>query len=641
MRHAHYWKLAGAKCAPAEMVVFDCETWHDWAAREPSGEWHTLRLGCALAYRLERGKRTRVKRLTFYEPRPFWELVESRLNKRRPVWVFAHNASYDLGVVGTWRFLLSPEVEVEKAAISGQILYIKCVYRGCGIVFCDTLNYWKSSLKSVGKAVGVEKLDMPTQYHQDYVWEAYCKNDVDVTAAAIDALIAFTRKERLGPWQPSIASLSFSGYRSRFMREKVLVHDTVPILKLEREAYYGGLVETPVVGKRIEGPVYELDVCSMYPAVCRNPLPYYMKDWSDKIGVDGLKRLANKYMLCADVLIESQSDPYPVRLKDGTYHPTGKYRTSLAHPELMDAIGKGYVKWVYRAAWYRHAPIFREYMEHFIGMKSKYRKQPGGEAFATLCKYYGNSLYGKTGQLTPKWVEWNSAAMKDIEVMHGLPEGYLDGYRKPPDQYRMEDHARLPGCDEPFDVRNYYGVVEIRIGEAESRDSCPIIAATVTSYARCLLRSYIRTAGVANVYYCDTDSVWTNEEGKRNLETSGVVADDRLGFLSVKDTHEFLTVYGAKDYETNLVRRLKGIRPTAESDGQGGWTQLHFPSAAAQVSLSRTGGVFVDRVTKHCHRKLTKCVRLPDGRTRPLVFPAENPELAKRPKVRRVRGKLS
>lgn len=627
MRNCHYWKLAGAKMAPSEIVVFDCETWHADRAAVAGGEFHTLRLGCALAYRLVNGKRTRIQRLTFRVAEAFWDLVWSRTSKQRPVWVFAHNAAYDLGVVGGWKVITGSGMSVEKAAVSGQILYIKCVKHKCGLVFCDTLNYYRCSLRELGKGVGIPKGEMPSQDAPDSDWEAYCRNDVDVTAAGIDALIAFNRKEELGPWQPSIAGLAFSGFRARFMKEKVLVHNYRAALACERESYYGGVVDCPRIGRISAAPIYELDVCSMYPSVCREPVPTVYVDHSFRVGPQVMAKLAQKYMLCGRVTVETYDYPYPVRGKQGTYYPLGRYETCLAHPELLHALHHGHIKWIHFLAWYRYSPIFREYMEHFVSKKSEYR-QSGNEAFATICKYFANSLYGKTGQLTPQWQQWGGEALTTLEERYGLAEGTLtDRYMKPPDLYELEEHVRLPEIPEPLEVRDYYGCVEVKTGDSESRDSCPVIAATITSRARMLLREYQRIATSGHWFYCDTDSIWTDETGYTNLVNAGCVEDESLGKLSLKKKHDWLDVWGPKDYETNLVKRLKGIRAGTKPDDKGGWTQLHFPSAAQQIRTGKDGGVFVASVTKHLNRKLTKCVQLPDGTTRPLVFPTENPEL--------------
>ena len=50
-------------------------------------------------------------------------------------------------------------------------------------------------------------------------------------------------------------------------------------------------------------------------------------------------------------------------------------------------------------------------------------------------------------------------------------------------------------------------------------DSCPIIASTVTAYARCYLFDIMRKAGLENVLYCDTDSVFLTEDGYEGIRS--------------------------------------------------------------------------------------------------------------------------
>lgn len=630
MRNAHYWKEAGAKSAPSSILVFDTETWHGERATVSGGEWQTLRLGCAMHYRLEKGKRTRTSKITFRTSDQFWNFVRSKLDKSRPLWVFAHNIAYDLGVVSGWRIITGPEYLAEKAAVSGQIFWLKGEVESCGLNFCDTFNYYRCALSTIGKAFGLDKLDMPDQSESDSAWERYCWRDVEVTALAVDSLIGFTRQQCLGPWQASIAGLAFSAYRSRFMKHEVLVHSNRRVLEMERSAYYGGLVDVARVGKVPSDCVWELDVCSMYPAMCCYPLPYRFKDWTHNADVGTLRHLAKTFMLIADVIVETPEFPYPVKGKRGTYFPVGRFRTSLCHPELMHAVRCGHVAKVHKVAWYHHAPIFSDYIAFFMELKTLHDK-PDTEALRTLDKYYLNNLYGKTGQLTPQWQQWGEAALTNLEDRYGLSPGTLEPhYCKPPDLHSPESVYNFLAIPEPIPIRNYYGVVEIQVGEAESRDSCPAIAATITSYARMLLRRFQEIAGPRNWFYCDTDSIWTNTNGFVNLWNAGVIRDAELGYLDVKKFHGELTVFGPKDYTTLTATRSKGIRPTARKTSDGGWEQLQFPSALQQIRLGSNGGVFVKSVVKHLKRTLTKCVVEPSGWTRPLVFPTEHPEADKK-----------
>lgn len=626
MRKPHYWRHAGAASAPANVLVFDCETWHDYAALVPGGELQTLRLGVAYAYRLERGRRTRFQRITFKDRHTFWEFLHSRLDKRRPLWVVGHNLGYDWGVVGGWGVVTGEHYGVQKAAVSNQLFYMKGVYKGCGLTLVDTFNYYRTSLAAIGKSLGLAKLGFPKQTDPDDVWETYCDRDVEVTALALDNLIQFVRTEQLGPWQASIAGLAFSAFRARFMRDKVLVHVNPPALRLERAAYCGGIVDTPRVGRVLVSPVHEMDVCSMYPAVCRYPLPTRLKGCTARIGDKVVRKLMKDYSVIADVTVDTNDYPYPVKLKDGTYYPLGTYRCTLAHPELEAAFQRGHVKYIHRAAWYYQAPLLKEYMEFFVGKKTEFR-HAGNEAWATVAKYFANNLYGKTGQLTPQWREWGPDAMRLLETRYNLPPDSLSRYDdKPPTLYSLEETMELHGVPEVVHVRDYYNVVEVKVGESESRESCPAIAATVTSYARVLLREYQAIAGPGEWFYSDTDSIWVSDTGRKRLEASGRVGDEVLGYLSCKGTHEWLHVYGPKDYETPTFRRLKGVKASAKSDGKGGWVQLQFPSPLTQIADGADGGVFVRHITKRLKRQLKRCKVTEDGSTRPLRFPTEYPK---------------
>ena len=637
IRPAHYWRSAGASSAPSNILVFDTETWHGERASIEGGEWHTLRLGCALAYRLDRHGRSRLKRLTFRDADAFWSLVRSRLDTRRPLWIVGHNLPYDLGVVGGWSVITSDGFQCERLAVSGTLTWIKGVLWDRPVNFCDTLNYYKCSLASVGRAVGVAKHDMPSQDASDDTWERYCNNDVDVTAAGWDRLIEFVRKEELGPWQPTIAGLAFSGFRSRFMGHKVLCHSNPWVLRLERDSYYGGIVDFPRVGVTIPGPIYEADVVSMYPSVCMQPLPVKLLGQGKGLTVRDVERLLTRRHVIAEVTVETHDATYPCRLRGGVYYPHGVYRTTLATPELRLALERGHVRRVHFAAWYAAEPVFARYMRHFVESKEGYKKA-GNDAYSTICKYLANSLYGKTGQTSPVWRAWDRSAMMVLEGDHRLPEGALAKYYdRPPDLYEPEEHVRLPGIPHPLEVRDLWGFVEVRVGERESRDSCPAIAATVTSYARCLLRQYQSIAGRGDWYYSDTDSLWVSSRGLSRLQADGVVAPGRLGMLDVKtdDTgsmieHKCLYVHGPKDYETDTVRRLKGVRANATPTADGGWCQLHFPTALGQIRDRRDNGVYVRRVTKHLRRAIKRLVVGRDGHTRPMVFPHECPEECER-----------
>jgi len=639
-RTHHYLKKARSTQTPSEIIVVDTETWHGDKAKVAGGERHRLRLGVALAYRYERGKRTRVQELVFHDSREFWEFTFARLSNRRPVWVFAHNAPYDLGILDGWNIIRSDDYECQRCAISQGLLHVKGYWKGKGLNFCDTGNYYHCSLAAIGKAVALPKLTMPEQSATDRDWEKYCRNDVQVTAKGLDALLDFIRENDLGPWQISIAGLAFSAFRRNFMKHKVLCHVYHDVLKMERSAYFGGLVDTNFVGRVPADRVWEVDVCSMYPAMCMKNMPSRLIGTSERISRSLLEELGSSFMIMADVTVESSTYRYPVRTPKGTVYPHGRFRTCLAHPELMIALKAGHVKWVHRCAWYEAEPIFADYMKWFTDRKIAY-KNAGNDAFSTLCKYFANSLYGKMGQLTPQWAQWGPEAIRDLEKLHGLDPfslKHLDS--EPPHGKLPEETMYLADHDISIDFREYWGYVEMKLGHLESRDACPAVAACVTSYARVFLRECQDVAGDRNWYYSDTDSLWVNDEGKERLCEKSLVAPGVLGKLEVKGSYDYLLVHGPKDYETPLCCKLKGIKLSKtdrvdpgciaipirsgtdtlyiHQTADGKYKQLQFPGAVKQLADNTPGEVFVRDVEKKLYRQITKCRVLDSGWTEPL-----------------------
>lgn len=624
-RTAHYWRATGRTACPDSFVVFDSET---LPKRHPAGlcgEYHVLRLGCALAYRLERGRRTRVAECTYRTAQQFWAFVRSRLSKDRPLWVFAHNIAFDLGTVDGWTRLSATDCQWSTAIWEGGTFYFRGFMDGKPIVLCDTGNYYKCPLSSIGRAVGLPKLPMPDFDEDDAAWVIYCRNDVEVAARGIDTLLAFWREHQLGPWQPTIASLAFSTYRCRFLFPKCLVHVDRSSLQLERAAYYGGRVDTAFLGPVRETPVHEYDFASLYPSMYRQPLPYYYLGAENDPRPARVLSVPSSQHRVADVTLRTSDTPYPVRVKHRVYHPVGRFRTALAEPEFNKALASGHVLKVHRLQVYKAAPIFERFLDFFYPLKESYG---GGrnDAFYAVAKYLQNSLYGKTGQLTPHWLPYGSEALAQLAVQYGLPFESLEGYAGLTHHFEgMSSPWSLPEIPEPVLLRRIWGQLEMQVGRWESRDSCPAVAATVTSYGRLRLSEAQHAAGRRNWFYSDTDSIWVNSLGRAALLKSGLVGSGTAGLLVEGKVVESLTVHGRKDYEYTGGRRLKGIRQGIEPDDEGFYRQLHFPSAHVQLQDRLRDGVYVREAVKALRRIVDWCTRQPDGWTVPLVFPQECP----------------
>ena len=641
MRKPHYWRHASSLNLPTLIACLDCETKGEETDDPAIGEIHTLLIGHCVSYRYDGGELSRLRKRDFTTTESFWHWLDQQLTPQRVLWVIGHNLAFDLGVVGAWHRFRTDDWRFSKRIIEKGVFLLDAYHNNCRVCFCDTFNFYKCSLATIGKSIGLPKLEMPSRDLPTTELLTYCQRDVEITYRAFNALIDYVRSYDLGPWGNTIASLAFNTYRKRFMDRKVLVSDDTESLDLERSCYYGGLVATPFIGKVKPSPIYELDVNSMYPAVCYEFLPCQIEGYAENVSLSVASELSKNFIIFGDVDIETEDYCYPYRIGDRVIYPLGRYRTCLPHQELIRAISLGHVKRVYRLSWHNKARVFATFMEYFSAMKSKHSEM-GNEAFRTIDKILMNSLYGKTVQKTPRWVKLDNAGIRELEERYRMPKSTLD--------FMLRDNFHINGYRDSMlfsrynctiQMRDYFGYTEVEVGEHESRDSVPSIGAAITSYARDRLRQYHRIATNGHWFYSDTDSIWVDTEGLNNLIAAKCVAENEMGYLSIKRRCRQFIVHGRKDYELHGVelwhngtweenkeeiRILKGIKSTAIPLGDRTYKQLHFPQAIPQIESGRDCEVFIRVAVKHIRTFIDWCIPGHDGWTSPIRLPGKIPD---------------
>lgn len=128
--------------------------------------------------------------------------------------------------------------------------------------------------------------------------------------------------------------------------------------------------------------------------------------------------------------------------------------------------------------------------------------------------------------------------------------------------------------------------VQREVREGEGDESVPALAAYVYSLGRVQLWEWLQAAGEENVYYCDTDSLWTNEEGYGRLCTATPVGGDELGCIRLVSRHPWARFHGWKHYETPSGLVCAGIPPGAVLSTDGGW---EWWTADSPVQSARRG----------------------------------------------------
>jgi DNA polymerase type B, organellar and viral len=563
-------------------IFFDTETQSSPCDKYPRGELLTLRFGHAIYIKLLHGKEIQRETLDFTDHLSFWEWVLLHSQARQPLWLFAHNLPFDLSVTRVWELVLAgiltlggkPAKDPDKPAFPPLVVMDDPptivefrTKNGGKIVAVDTLNYWRASLATLGKKVGLEKQEIDFAHADLTTLQAYCRNDVAILVHAVIGLLGWILENDYGAFRYSVPSLAFSVFRSRFYDGSIELHSNAQVRSLERSAYYGGRLECYRIGK-VQEKVYELDVCALYPFVMRDQrYPIKLVEWSHKESdVDTLANgLASE--CCAKVRIKSKSVDYPVRLEQGLCHCVGEYDTWLCGPELAHAHKMGAIARLYSWSRYEMRPLFRPFVEHFWDRRREYEKN-GDTLQAEFCKLMMNSLYGKFGQLSPKW-EFDG--LNHTGCNFGTIIEY-DSVEKQTNKYRViGDRMEKQNPNHHHD---------------DGENASPIIAAYVTAYGREWMRYLKEIAGFDNVYYLVTDALLCNQVGYDNLANSKLIAERVPGMLSLKFSSNELDMRAIHQWTLGEEVKRGGVKRTAKQLSPTEFEEIHFEGLSAMLNLN-------------------------------------------------------
>jgi len=530
----------------------------------------------------------------------FWgDVVNFGGKRKKTVWVIAHNARYDTIVSDGVRELVKRGYKVY-AFSDDNPFFIKLENEQTGkkLILMSSTNIFKNSLRELGEIFGIKKGEI------DYAGEElekaveYCRTDVEILKEAMEKYIQFIKDENLGNFSITVAGQAFNAYRYRFMTHDIYIHSNGRAITLEREAYAGGRTEAFKVGE-IRKKVYCYDVNSMYPYIMKKFLfPTRLLTVKKKLTFDEARDLIEKgYLIISRCKIRTEK---PVFFKKAgkLIFPVGTFTTTLSTPELIYGIEHRLITEIGESAIYEAGPIFRGYVDYFYNKRLE-AKANKDKVRDLLFKLFLNSLYGKFGQKSYDW-----EIIEECDPAEIGEERILD----------MDTGKR-------YTVKKFGGHIFKRNDDefAESFNSFPAIAAHVTAYARMTLWNYMEIAGQENVYYCDTDSLFVNEEGRKRLESSGVVDGKKLGALKLEKEADLLVIHGVKDYVFGDKVKMKGINKGAVKIDDNHYAVVIWRGLSKYIKNGFTTGYENEVMIKELRREYDKGY-ISNGKVYPLVM---------------------
>lgn len=463
----------------------------------------------------------------------FWLYIDKALQKEKKLYICAHNAKYDSLILQTLPRLEKFHYTLENFSFANPFFITFKNEKGNKCTFFSSTNIFQTSIKKLGKMLNMDKIEYD-YYSNGINWGkaiTYCRRDVDILYYTY--LHYFEMLKNIGDMSDKItvASQALECYKRFFQPEEnpIEIHKIKELHKKERFGYKGGRCECYRIGKFKN--VYSFDINSMYPYVMRNiKLPYKLKFTRPTMTVNELQKYIDNdnYYIYANCYIKTNRRCFAKIYNKRLCFPVGEYWEYLHHSEIKNALEHGEILRVFDVCVYEKGILFDNYVDFFYNKRQK-AKSEGNEIYTYLYKIMMNSLYGKFGQkqiTTEKEETGNNETIGAmIEITYDKENNriikewqYINGYRY---------HSYTSG---------------------ESYNAFPIIAGAITATARMLLYSFIECAGEKNVYYMDTDSIFTNEEGKKALEKANMLDEKELGKMKLEKFCETLIIRNCKDY---------------------------------------------------------------------------------------------
>lgn len=418
----------------------------------------------------------------------------------RDVWAF--NTQYDIGNLchagSKLRFW-----DFDITMVKGR--FIKGKLQGLNFYDCHNLSGAGSSVKSLGKAVGLEKLDGRASGYRS---KQYVFRDCEIPMRWLQFVAERCGELGIENIPATLGGLCTKAFKSLDYQNWFEASDET------RAALTGARVELFSGGGR--GRIAYVDINSLYPWAMTQLFPEYLEPL-DKLEGYGI----------ADVTV---SVPFmrvaPLPVKDGEgrlIFPCGKFRGVWTIHEIKNAVAAGAK--VVKIHSCVGSPTGKAYYRDYIVRMYDNRLASESDAEKLFWKLLMNNLYGRLaigGEIS------RSLILTDENQDRGIPYG---------NKILVEHKMPLP------DFTNY------------------LHAAHVLSYGRIRLQNYLRKIPADDLIYCDTDSIIFFCKGELPF---GV--DKRLGEMKLEAWGKRCVPYLPKTYIFDDQYKAKGVPKSKAKD---------------------------------------------------------------------------
>ncbi len=573
---------------PHRLFCYDTET-------KSEGGTEMLRLWKAVLV-LRHGRQDKRDRETFYGGKTVTELVnviEEESRKSDTLWVFSHNANFDLAVTQLPLILCDRGWQITKNALFSGSPWAFLSKGTHKIRLLDSFSYFPTTVKQLGRMVAVEKKPLPGAGDSDASWEARCANDALIIARALTEAMDWWDANQLGNWSVTGPSTGWNAMLHMPRPAQTVIQQDNKARKWERGSVSGGRREAFRMGRLSEGLYVNLDFVSAHATICAaKHLPRKRIRKFRHLPLNASELRLPDYDIIADCLIQESNKEYAVKTEYGVLYPAGNFRTRICGPEIREGIKNGTVKSIEEGYLYKTGPTMQTWGEWILNLLKKGTEDVPNVVHA-MAKGWSRSVPGK-------WAGRTSRVISDLPCSVSgwhVEDGFLHPNNTPCTTITMGGHQI------------------ILIQDQEADDSFPAVLSFIQSWCRLELfhvleyfQPYVvqcNTDGCVvdiksyiNSHYPESKSENWSENHYRE-KCNEIIENNKWRWapltLRPKKYFHFVTILGAQHTILGADKKLAGIPKSAKYLGDSKFEFEAWPSLKSQVRKEGNKGYIIEK----------------------------------------------
>lgn len=522
----------------------------------------------------------------------------------KSTWLYAHNVAFDLVVTGLaaelarlgwvlssrhavagsspWLILhkgpRTEKIRSGRARPGGQAERIKWQHT---LTVTDSFSLMPVKLEQLAAYSTYSKPPLPAQDDDLESWLARCRVDTRILAWSVLTLMDWWDGSDLGKFSISGAACGWNTYRHTIGKRDVVIDPDSSAVDFEHQAVYGGRRDVFRCGQLPRGRYGEIDFAGAYPTIASTqPLPARrMGRLTQQIATAIIKGQC-PYGMVAECVISTDVPRYPLRQYDRVFYPVGRFTTTLAGPEIIEASRNGDLESVGAGYFYAMSYHMRPWARWVLSLQDQPEDKVPGPA-RIWAKGASRSVCGKWAQRG-----WST-----------------EPFQGPPTDDWSYEEAWIAGSEARASICGLAGKWYLSIADQESEHEFPAVLAYIESHCRLRLNRVIELAPAGSVIQCDTDGVMASmqmiEDGplaepadmigsrirQETIDAQLATWAQAAAPLVMRIKHEFrqAVVYGPQHVVIDGRPRFSGVPASAWQTGDNRWAARLWPGLSWQI----------------------------------------------------------